>query len=378
MNYYPFHIGDFRSGTVNMSRLSRWIYRDMLDVYYDTEEPLPSDFDLLCDQIGVEVEDERRIVERLLRLKFLKGEDGYRNETCDRVIAEYRARAETAKANGKLGGRPRKQSDTEDKPSGFQSGSERDTAGNPDETRSKANQEPITNNQKPKEKKTPAPPLRGAAGADAPGSSLVLDGGSTTNRDVASPVGVVFAHWQEVMGSPRSKLDSKRERVIKAAVKAGYSVDDMCKAIDGCGLSPFHMGQNDQQTKYNGLDVILRSADQIDKFIALVDSPPAPTGKATAAGSFTPPDWTEAEGTVRAMGDRCNVAQKDGEHYLTYRIRVIKASGDQAAMEREVSAAQRRNEAEYERTFKYFYGVLPQPLGVTEQQAKKISHAASF
>ena len=147
MNYYPFHIGDFRSGTVNMTRQARWIYRDLLDVYYDTEGPLTDDFEALCDSVGVESEDERRIVERLLRFKFVKCDDGYRNEVCDRVIAEYKLKAETAKANGKRGGRPRKQSVSDEKPSWFQSGSDPQPTGVPAETGSQTNQEPITNNQ---------------------------------------------------------------------------------------------------------------------------------------------------------------------------------------------------------------------------------------
>lgn len=87
MNYYPFHIGDFRSGTVNMSRQARWIYRDMMDVYYDVEAPLSLDIDVLCDSLGVETADERAIVERLLRFKFIKTDDGYRHDVCEQVIA---------------------------------------------------------------------------------------------------------------------------------------------------------------------------------------------------------------------------------------------------------------------------------------------------
>ena len=149
MNYYPFHIGDFRSGTVNMSRQSRWIYRDMLDVYYDTEKPLPLDLDHLCDHIGADSDDERRIVERLLRFKFEKTEDGYRHETCERVILEYRIKADIAKANGKLGGRPRKPKVTQKEPSGFQSGSDQDAIRKQEETKSQTNQEPITTNSVP-------------------------------------------------------------------------------------------------------------------------------------------------------------------------------------------------------------------------------------
>lgn len=154
MNYYQFHIGDFRSGTINMSRQMRWIYRDMLDVYYDTETPLPLDFEVLCDSIGVESDDERKLVERILRFKFTKTDTGYFNDVCVRVIADYHTKAETAKANGKLGGRPSKAKANQNKPSGFPSGSDPVSEPNPDltqgeadGTQSEANQEPITINQ---------------------------------------------------------------------------------------------------------------------------------------------------------------------------------------------------------------------------------------
>ena len=71
MHYYPFHIGDFRSGTVNMSRQARWIYRDMMDIYYDTEQPLPLDLDHLFDMLGAESVDEKSIVERHLKFKLI-------------------------------------------------------------------------------------------------------------------------------------------------------------------------------------------------------------------------------------------------------------------------------------------------------------------
>lgn len=179
MNYYPHHIGDFRSGTVNMSRQSRWIYRDMMDVYYDTEKPLPEDLDVLCDMIGVETDEERRIVERLLRFKFTKSEDGYRHERCETEIAAYHHKAAQARANGKGGGRPRKQSGTNEKPSGFPSGSDQEPIGNQDETGSKANQEPITNNQEPIKDIPPPPRKRGKPKSDVPVlevSDLVLLG----------------------------------------------------------------------------------------------------------------------------------------------------------------------------------------------------------
>lgn len=213
-----------------------------------------------------------------------------------------------------------------------------------------------------------------APGAVAP-PHLELEGGSAQRRPDPRPVEVVFDHWQSVMGSPRSKLDAKREKVIKSALKAGYSVEDLCKAIDGCALSPFHMGLNDQRTKFNGIDLILRNADQIDKFVALADAPP-PAGPAPGSGKVvTAADWADSTESVMAMAKRHGLEQQNGEHYIWFRLRVIKAHGDEALMERELSAASRRNEGEYERMFKLFFGVAPKllPSGGYEKRPQRPS-----
>lgn len=91
-------------------------------------------------------------------------------------------------------------------------------------------------------------------------------------RRIASPdrdvVREVFAYWQKVMDTPRSQLDDKRAKAIKVALKL-YEPRQVCEAILGCSRSAWHMGQNDRGEKYNGLNLILRSADHIDKFIEM-------------------------------------------------------------------------------------------------------------
>lgn len=78
----------------------------------------------------------------------------------------------------------------------------------------------------------------------------------------------IFAYWKKIMLSPGSVLDDKRKKLIKGALGM-YSPADVCKAIRGCSKSPYHMGSNASKTKYNGLNLILRSAEYIDKFIEL-------------------------------------------------------------------------------------------------------------
>lgn len=251
MNYYHFHIGDFRSGTINMSRQARWIYRDMLDVYYDSEKPLSLDLDVLCDAIGVSTKEERESVERLLRFKFKKTDDGYRHEICDEVISDFHQKAEIARSNGKLGGRKKNsQKVPSKKPSGFQMGTDSVHLATPDPARSQANQEPITNNQEPEEKNTTAQSAR---------------------RD---QVASVFDHWRQVMSHQKSVMDAKRRKLIESRMKDGYTEEDLKSAIDGCARSSFHMGDNERQQRYDGLDLILRDAAHVDKFLSLDRNPP--------------------------------------------------------------------------------------------------------
>ena len=107
----------------------------------------------------------------------------------------------------------------------------------------------------------------------------------------------VFNHWKTAMASPRSRLDDKRRRVIRDALKH-YSVEELKRAIDGCRLDPWSMGENDRHTKFNGINVILRDAEHIDKFISLYEKPPKP--KET---------WTFAEyfSSQRRIVDECPV-----------------------------------------------------------------------
>lgn len=91
----------------------------------------------------------------------------------------------------------------------------------------------------------------------------------------SSDVREVFEHWQTRMNHPKAKLDNSRRGKIKAALKT-YPKDDLIQAIDGCAKSTFHMGQNDKGTVYDGLDLILRNADHIEKFIRMNTTQPVP------------------------------------------------------------------------------------------------------
>jgi len=62
-------------------------------------------------------------------------------------------------------------------------------------------------------------------------------------------------------------MDNARSKIIRARLGDGYSVEDLCLAIDGCAASAFHMGENDTGQRYDSLCLILRDADHVDKFV---------------------------------------------------------------------------------------------------------------
>lgn len=76
------------------------------------------------------------------------------------------------------------------------------------------------------------------------------------------------------MGHPQAQLDNKRRKVIKHALDSSYSVMQLQDAIRGCSLTPHNRGENEQGQRYDGLHIILRNADQIDRFIRNAHSPP--------------------------------------------------------------------------------------------------------
>lgn len=93
MNHYPHHIGDFNTATRHLSRLERAVYRDMLDMYYDTETALDgSNFDRLSRRLVCVTPDEVAALQFVLDEFFEHTDDGrYVHHRCERELAAFRA-----------------------------------------------------------------------------------------------------------------------------------------------------------------------------------------------------------------------------------------------------------------------------------------------
>lgn len=90
---------------------------------------------------------------------------------------------------------------------------------------------------------------------------------------MSSDVQMVFDYWVERHTSGKGRrpiLSADREKRIRAAI-VSHGVDTTLRAIDGCLLSGWHMGDNPSGQKYNDISLILRNAGKIESFAALVD-----------------------------------------------------------------------------------------------------------
>lgn len=104
MHYYQFNIGDYNKHTMHLSPIEDITYRRLLDMYYDTERPIPTDIPWVSRRLRI----ESGVVKSILNEFFEYTEDGYINRRADAEIASYHGFLEKQKLNGIKGGRPKK------------------------------------------------------------------------------------------------------------------------------------------------------------------------------------------------------------------------------------------------------------------------------
>jgi uncharacterized protein YdaU (DUF1376 family) len=104
MHYYQFNIGDYNKHTMHLSPIEDITYRRLLDMYYDTEAPIPTDIPWVSRRLRI----ESGIVKAILNEFFEYTENGYINGRADAEIASYHGFLEKQKLNGIKGGRPKK------------------------------------------------------------------------------------------------------------------------------------------------------------------------------------------------------------------------------------------------------------------------------
>jgi len=150
MNYYPHHIGDFNSATRHLTRVERSLYRDLIEMYYDTEQPLPADdFDRLARRVIALSEEERSALQYVLEEFFDLDDDVYRHSRCDEEIAKYRANNSAKSKAGKASAEARRKKAQAQKEQKRTNGKQVATGVEQPFNGCATNQEPRTKNQEP-------------------------------------------------------------------------------------------------------------------------------------------------------------------------------------------------------------------------------------
>lgn len=130
MHYYKHNIADYRKDTGHLSLLEHGVYRQLLDLYYLDERPIPLETDWVIRRLSARTQEEATAIRAVLDDFFERTEEGYRHTRCDLELRSYAHKAEANKANGKQGGRPKKTQSVSD--------------GNPSRTQKNLNHKPLT------------------------------------------------------------------------------------------------------------------------------------------------------------------------------------------------------------------------------------------
>ena len=133
MHYYQFNIGDYAKSTLHLSHIEDLAYRRLLDRYYDTEKPLETDITKLCRFIRMGSYETE--TQQVLDEYFSITQKGWIQKRVQKELGTYSLKADSARANGKLGGRPKKTQSV--------------NLANPELTQQKAKQETLTIKHKP-------------------------------------------------------------------------------------------------------------------------------------------------------------------------------------------------------------------------------------
>jgi len=143
MNYYERHLGDYARDTGHLSLIEHGVYTLLLDRYYATEKPIPSN--QAYRMARARTRAEKRAVDAVLEEYFILQDGLYHNARADAEIERKNIRSTANQENGKKGGRPKTKDEPKDTPEETKGKPEE----NPEETQEKPNWNPTITQPEP-------------------------------------------------------------------------------------------------------------------------------------------------------------------------------------------------------------------------------------
>ena len=233
MNYFKFHIGDYARSTRHLSNDEDLAYRRLIDMYYETEAPIPLETQWVARRIRLPVE----VVEIVLQDMFQRTDDGWKHARCEQELAEYHRQVEKNRLNGKRGGRPKTAKKNP-------VGSEPVASPIPDVTLT-TNHKPLTINQD----------IVSSNEDKSSGDDLTVDDVVSAWNELAEQCGLAKV----------VKLSDTRRKHIRLRIKE-YDAEDWSKAMGAIYRSSFLRGDNERGWKAD-FDFLL----QPKSFLKLVE-----------------------------------------------------------------------------------------------------------
>lgn len=212
MNYYQFHIGDYRSATMHLSNEEDLAYRRLLDMYYDTEQPIPLD----TQQVSRRLRLGSEVIEIVLNDFFVRTENGWEHKRCASEIAKMQEKSERSRKNGAKGGIRKALNIKKINPTETQ----QEPKANPELTQGLATQYPIPNTQYPKEEK-----------------EKIIKKEKVAKAETKRPPDVEETVWNDFLQMRKAKRAPVTETAIKGIEREAVKADlTLAQALEICCL----------------------------------------------------------------------------------------------------------------------------------------------
>jgi len=149
MHSYQHNIKTFNHATRHLTRVERSLYRDLIELYYDTEQPLTSDKNRLSRLVLATTEEEKEALNYVLSEFFDLTGDVYSHDYCDEQIDKYKNNKSDKSRAGKASAEARKKK-ADDRKRERETKDKQDSTGVKQPLNKRAtNHKPVTINHKP-------------------------------------------------------------------------------------------------------------------------------------------------------------------------------------------------------------------------------------
>lgn len=101
MNYYNYHIGDYRTATAHLNLEEDATYKRLIDYQYDKECPIPNDMPLMARRLR----STETLIESMLKEFFTLTEEGWINKRVFEEVQNHQEFIQKQKHNGRKGGK---------------------------------------------------------------------------------------------------------------------------------------------------------------------------------------------------------------------------------------------------------------------------------